>query len=102
MAHDLVCLMLTVHGFREHASPYFVNHSTATGKMLCEAMETNAVFVLVEHFKASTAGFNPLSIDWDSKEAMKLVDNDIGVSRCFRELQSLCREYCKSMFFRSE
>jgi hypothetical protein len=24
-----------------------------------------------------------------------LVDNEIGVSRCLRELQSLCQEYCK-------
>jgi hypothetical protein len=74
---------------------FFVNNSTATAKMLCEAMETNAVYVLAELFKASTAGFDPLSMDWDSEEAIKLVDNEIGVSRCLRELQSLCQEYCK-------
>ena len=44
--------------------------------VMCEAMEMRSILVLAELFKASTAGFDALCLDWTKEQNAELVEND--------------------------
>lgn len=61
----------------------------------CGSMEMKSIFVLAELFTASTAGFDPLSLDWARVENAGLVDDDIVAVESLRNLQTLSHDYCE-------
>ncbi len=61
----------------------------------CQEMDESAILMVTEIYKASTAGFNPLSLDWDEEENAMLVAGNFNTVETLRNLQCLSQEYCE-------
>ena len=67
-------------------------------KSICKSMEDTAILMLTEIAWSNTAGFNPLSLDWEVAKNAALVDNDKRAVDTLRGLQEVRQDYCTKAF----
>lgn len=73
----------------------YIYLGSSKAPMMCEAMEMRSILVLAELFKASTAGFDPLCLDWTKEQNADLVENEEAAIISLKALQNLSHDYCE-------
>ena len=92
----IICFALSLIFFAAESMQvdiYLLRSSQA--QAMCEAMEMRSILVLAELFKASTAGFDPLCLDWAKEQNAELLDNDEAAIMSMKALQHLSHDYCE-------
>ena len=62
---------------------------------VCERMESAAISTLIQAFRESSGGIDPLCIDWNRAASSKLVDGDEDIVRSMQHLKILTENYGK-------
>ena len=62
---------------------------SSNAPVMCEAMEMRSNLVLTGHFKASTAGFDLLCLDWTKEQNADLVENKEAAIMSLKPPQNL-------------
>lgn len=91
-----VALCLLLFGIESMQVDVYLQ-SSREARITCRKMNDTVILMLTEIFSASTAGFNPLSLDWESKRNDHLVDNDPQAIDTMRGLQEIKQEYRKTI-----
>ena len=92
----VICFALSLIFFAAESMQvdiYLLRSSQA--QTMCEAMEMRSILVLAELFEASTAGFDPLCLDWTKEQNAELVNNDEAAIMSMKALQHLSHDYCE-------
>lgn len=92
----VICFALSLIFFAAESMQVDIYLRSSKASVMCEAMEMRAILVLAELFKASTAGFDPLCLDWTKEQNAELVENDEAAIMSLKALQNLSHEYCES------
>ena len=92
----VICFALSLIFFAAESMQVDIYLRSSKAPVMCEAMEMRSILVLAELFKASTAGFDPLCLDWTKEQNAELVENDEAAIMSLKALQSLSHEYCES------
>ena len=92
----VICFALSLLFLGAECLQATVYRLSSKARAMCEAMEMKSILILVELFKASTAGFNPLCLDWTKEKNAELVENDEAAFMSLKALQDLSHEYCES------
>ena len=92
----VICFALSLMFFAAESMQVDIYLRSSKAPVMCEAMEMRSILVLAELFKASTAGFDPLCLDWTKEQNADLVENDEAAIMSLRALQNLSHDYCES------
>lgn len=92
----VICFALSLIFFAAESLQVDIYLISSKAAVMCEAMEMRSILVLTELFKASTAGFDPLCLDWTKEQNAELVENDEAAIMSLKALQNLSHDYCKS------
>lgn len=92
----VICFALSLMFFAAESMQVDIYLRSSKAAVICEAMEMRSILVLAELFKASTAGFDPLCLDWTKEQNAELVENDEAAIMSLKALQNLSHDYCES------
>lgn len=92
----VICFALSLMFFAAESLQVDIHLGSSKAPAMCEAMEMRSIFVLAELFKASTAGFDPLWLDWTKEQNAELVENEEVAIMSLKALQDLSQDYCES------
>ena len=96
----VICFALSLMFFAAESMQVDIYLGSTKAPVMCEAMEMRSILVLAELFKASTAGFDPLCLDWTKEQNAELVENDEAAIMSLKALQDLSQDYCESWISR--
>ena len=91
----VICFALSLMFFAAESMQVDIYLRFTKAPVMCEAMEMRSILVLAELFKASTAGFDPLCLDWTKEQNAELVENDEAAIMSLKALQDLSQDYCE-------
>ena len=92
----VICFALSLIFFAAESMQVDIHLRSSKVSVMCEAMEMRAILILAELFKAGTAGFDPLCLDWTKEQNAELVENDEAAIMSLKALQDLSHDYCES------
>lgn len=76
---------------------YLRTRTVEQSTSICQNIEYNAIFALVERLKISTSGLNALDLDWNLAKNRALLNGDAGAIQGFQYLQQSLNENCESV-----
>ena len=92
----VICFALSLIFFAAESMQVDIYLRSSNAPVMCEAMEMRSILILAELFKASTADFDPLCLDWTKEQNAELVENDEAAITSLKALQNLSHDYCES------